>query len=144
MNCDITVAIIGLIGIFLGTLLGNRLALGKEDRARRIQFVGRISELKAMAGKIADHEFPAWFANMQVRVEKECAIVESAIKRRCRKRFAEGRKKCSEPQIHDDIADPNPIPKGLSFGLDRPPPTTYGKGKELATKALENLIRAAS
>jgi hypothetical protein len=143
MLCNVTVALIGLVGVLIGLVLGNRLAWGKDDRDRRINFAARMCELKSLADKIEDHNFPEWFAKVQVEVEKQCALVESAIRWRHRKQFITARKKCAESQTQNDIADPRPFIPGLPVGLDRLPSFTYRAGMLRIGDILENLITAA-
>src|ERR1039458_6132320 len=98
MPCEITTALIGVISGFVGLLIGNRLAWDNDDRNRRSKFSGAVCELRAQVGKVDNHKFQDWFSDMQVSVEKQCALVESAIGWRLRARFADARKECAKPQ----------------------------------------------
>src|SRR5208283_1432407 len=135
MSQPVTLALVGIIGMLIGALIGNRLAWDRDDRISRAAFVGRLCELKALAGKIEDENFPVWFAKAQVAVEKECGLVQGAIYWHRRKRFAAARKQCSQPQTHNDIADPE-----LAFS----PIKTYQRGRMEFSDALDKLIACAS
>ena len=115
----------------------------REKKRRRIDFNGAICELKAQVNKVENHTFQNWFSNMQVEVEKRCALVESAIRWRFRKHFVAARKKCAEPQTQNDLADPRPPFTGLSVGYDRLPEVTYQRGRINASDILDGLLSAA-
>ena len=143
MEITLVVALIGLIGVLVGALINSRLTLGRDNRIKRENFVSRMCELKSLAGKIENANFPVWFAKCQVAVEKECALVQSAICLRHRKRFVAARKKCAEPQSENDIADP-PLPY-MEHGVVKSPfqRNTYQSGRLRITGLLDELIACA-
>lgn len=140
MDCPTTNAIIGVVGILIGALIGNRFAWDRDDRLRRATFYSRMCGLKSLAGKIENHKFSVWFANCQFEVEKECALVQGAIRWRHHKQFAAARKKCAEPQSESDIADPF----NMEIGVVRFGEITYQSGRLRITGLLDELIACAS
>ena len=130
-----TVALVGIIGVLLGAFIGNRLAWDRDDRISRSAFVSRLCEHKATAAKIKDENFPEWFAKAQIDIEKQCGLVQVAIHWRHRKRFAAARKRCSQPETIDDIADASPF-SGVPF--------TYNRGRTEVINALDELIVCAN
>jgi hypothetical protein len=118
-------------------VLGNRLAWGKDDRDRKINFVSRMCELKSLADKIEDREFPGWFAKAQVEIEKHCALVESAVRWRRRERFVSTRKKCAELQ---NIGELRRLPADPPDGWF---PMNYQSGREHIKEIIDDLIATA-
>jgi hypothetical protein len=140
-----TVALAGIIGVLLGALLGNRFAWDRDDRIRRANFYSRLSELRALVNKIDDHHFPAWFSKCQVEVERECALVHTAIFWWHRQRFNAARMKCAAPRCQSDIADPivrlgTPDPL---YGHVEREETTYQAGRLHMKGVLDDLIACA-
>jgi hypothetical protein len=145
MNCQITVALIGVISGLIGLWAGNRLAWGRDDRNSRAKFRGVIFGFRAMAGRADDYNFPAWFAGMQAKVEEQCGFVESAIGWRFRRRFTDARNECAKPQTQNDLADPRSpqVPTNtIAIGLDYLPPLTYQRGRIRAVEILDGLLDA--
>jgi hypothetical protein len=143
MSCELTSALIGLVGVFLGLFIGNRLAWDTDDRNRRAKFRGAICGFRSAVDRADDYTFPAWFSDMQVRVEEQCGLVDSAVGWRYHRRFAAARKECGKPQTQDDLADPrNPqLPVGvISFGTDYLPPITYQRGRKRAASIFDSLL----
>lgn len=134
-----TDAIIGLIGVLIGALIGNRLSWDRDDRISRAAFASRMCEHRASARKITDENFPEWFAKAQIDIEKECGLVHVAIRWPYHRRFAAARKQCSKPQTIDDIADPNTSALGSVRVL-----FTYERGRTDLIGALDKMIACAS
>lgn len=158
----IRLAFTALTGGLLGVCVNDRLTRRREaerdkklraekaaddkkvrDEQSRTDFRGFICGFKAQVGKVEDGRFRDWFFGMQIDVEKQCALVESAIGLDFRTRFAYARKECAKLQTEDDLADPrNPqLPVGvISFGADYLPPATYQSGRKRAEAILESLL----
>jgi hypothetical protein len=134
--------LIGVISGLVGLLVGNRLAWDTNDRNRRASFSGSISEFRAQAERVDNYKFQEWFSDMQVGVEKQCALVESAISWRFRKRFADARKECATPQNQSDLADPRAPVMSLPVGLDRLPEVTYQRGRSRVVGIFDRLLYA--
>ena len=136
---------VGVLTCLIAGLIGYRFTWGRYDGERRINFVSQMCELRAALNKIDDYDFRKWFATTQVEVEKNCALVESAIRWRCRKQFVAARKKCSETQVTND---PRPPQAGLLFGvlpvgMASLPQLTYSASRQHIDETLNNLIDAA-
>ena len=140
MNCEIATALIGVVSGLVGLVAGNRLAWGRDDRNSRSQFRGSISQLKAQVSGVDNWGFQDWYKSMQIEVEKQCAIVESAIGCRCRSRFAAARQECAKAQTQHDLMDDRAPFVGLPMGLDRLPEVTYQRGRKRASTILESLL----
>jgi hypothetical protein len=137
IECSTTAPMFGLIGVLVGGLIGNRLALGREKANRINSFVGRLSELKSLAEKIEDGNFAEWFAKSQVAIERECGTVESAISwRRCA-RFRAARTKYANTQ-RKDIQDFD------NSTLSIPRIMTCNAGRALAKSLFQEMIDCVS
>jgi hypothetical protein len=143
MSCETTSALIGLVGVFLGLFIGNRLAWDTDDRNRRAKFSGAICGFRSAVDRVDDYTFPAWFSEMQVRVEEQCGLVDSAVGWRYRRRFAAARKECAKAQTQGDLADPRSPQFPVNFipiGADYLPPMTYQQGRKRAAAILDSLL----
>ena len=138
MEYPITASLIGLVGVLVGVLIGHRLAVGRENRMRRANFVSRMCELKSLANKIEDPNFAEWFAKTQVAIEKQCGLVQGAICLCRRKKFVAVREKCSNAQ-RQDIADFDNAK--LTFPRAA---MTYQSGRILISELLKELSDYAS
>ena len=132
-----TQVLANILCCLVGVWIGHRLAIGREDRARRIHFIGELSGHKILLAKTGDDDFPIRTANMQVAVEKECARVRSAIPRLCRKRFAAARKELASKK-DGDIMDWDNATSRFSKAL-----MTYSVGRMVLDGLLSELIACA-
>ena len=152
----IRLAFAGMAGGLVGAYVNDRLTRRREaekasdDRMRqdeqsRAIFRSAICALKAQVGKVDDGKFPYWFSNMmQVEVEKQCALVEGAVRLAFRKDFVAARKKCEEPQTQNNLMDDRaPFGGQLPCGPDRIPDVTYRRGRTRAIGILDSLLSAS-
>jgi hypothetical protein len=77
---------------------------------------------------------------MQVSVEEQCALVESAVGLDFRTRFAYARKECGKPQTQHDLMDDRAPVTQLPVGFDRIPDITYQRGRKRASTILDSLL----
>src|ERR1700722_16189497 len=97
----IVVCITGGVTI-AGWFVAHRLIQARENRARRINFVARMCEIRLLASKTGDEDFREGFGAIRVEIEKQCALVEGAIKWCRRKQFAIMRQQCAETRATND------------------------------------------
>ena len=112
----------------------------RQDEQSRTIFNSAICEFIAQVGKVDNHKFQDWFSNMQVSVEKQCALVESSISLDFRSRFASVRKECAKPRTQNDLMDDRAPVMQLPVGLDKLPEVTYQRGRKRAATILESLL----
>jgi hypothetical protein len=115
----------------------------RQDEQSRTIFNSAICELKAQIGKVDNQQFQDWFSDMQVEVEKQCALVENAVRLTFRKDFVAARKRCAEPQTQNDLMDARAPIGQLPCGLDRLPDVTYERGRTRARGVLDSLLSAS-
>jgi hypothetical protein len=157
----VVVAVINIVGWFVVHFLTKRRETQRDQRIRdeadaaeakrqdersrtsRTNFRSAICGLRVQVGKVENERFQDWFSHMQVEVEKQCALVESAIDSSLRTRFGDARKECSKPQTQNDLMDSRAPVGQLPSGFDRLPEVTYERGRARARDILDRLLSAS-
>jgi hypothetical protein len=111
-----------------------------RDEQSRTNFRGVICGFKAQVVGIDNWGFQDWYKSMQIEVERQCAIVESAIDCRYRSCFDAARQECAKQQTQRDLMDDRAPFAGLPMGLDRLPEVTYQRGRKRASTVLDSLL----
>jgi hypothetical protein len=158
----IRLAFSALAGGLLGAYINDRLTRKREsERDKRLRnekadddkknrdeqcktnFRAVISELRARAAKVVNFEFQSWYSNMQIEVEKQCALVENSICLQMQKQFEGAWEESAKPVNRSDLADPQEEKLRFPVGLDRLPDVTYERGKSRAIAILDKLHEAS-